>query len=257
MEKPTEQLILERTHSTKNALQTLANKYSMTGEKKPYLVLGSTVGGEAALVEPISGTDTPKRIDKKQRVAKYTSKFKLAKPRTALRQYISNVRRGKEQMEYAQVEALNRLWRLYMDELLFEHPNTKTEANHANMSANDLTQKLASADFQGAELLVSRARNPSLVGLKGIVVWDCKSCFVLALQACNPAQNDNKNSCATKSRCTLLKLVHKAGANFEFTLPHPASKLAYTFEIVGSRFCYRTADRAARKFKGRNVDDLV
>lgn len=309
MEKSIEQRILERTHSAQDAAKVLAEKYSMTGEKKPYLVLGSTMGGGggAGLGEEMVGLQAtktsdpnnavknlardPQRGKKTKKVA--TAKFKLAKPRAALRKYISELRNGTQKLPYDQVKSLNALWQEYMKELIFDNNtnngNGNGNGNSDSIVPRDATQKLASADFQGAEVTVTSARNPSLVGTKGIVIWDCKSCFVMA---CSPTsglshytrsgkphkkskivQHNPKqgNLGAGDMYPAVIKIIHKAGAQFGFELSSEPEcavnstegedgnqpSIRFSFDIIGSRFCFRTADRAARKFKNRSVDDLV
>ncbi|XP_065087793.1 ribonuclease P protein subunit p29 [Ochlerotatus camptorhynchus] len=78
-------------------------------------------------------------------------------------------------IRYEQIVPLNRLWRGYMGRYLGkERLPDVTEAQY-----NQLTSDILKADFHGAKISVIRAKNPSLVGIRGIVVLDTKGTFKL------------------------------------------------------------------------------
>lgn len=193
-----------------------------------------------------------------------------------------------------QFQQLNELWEGYMRELLFTSPD---EANTQRTNVGCMTLqyklglagKLASADYHGARLKVVSAHNPSLVGTEGIVIWEAKSSFVMVV-----SQKDCTLDNATiREKIGGLRIIEKRGSVFTFDvrINAPGSDTArndeggaandcgkvnmkmmnknqekenlnaqhetMTFEIVGSRFLYRTAERSGKKFKSRSIEDLL
>ncbi|EEP75814.1 conserved hypothetical protein [Uncinocarpus reesii 1704] len=158
----------------------------------------------------------------------------------------------KEEVKYEIFKKLNSLWVEYMWEVL----ELKKVADKGPMiTAMAHGAKLASADFHGAELQVVRSRCVSRVGVKGIVVRDSKFAFVLVTE-----KNEMK---------TGLVAIPKEHTVFRFEIPIPAlpstdndqppkpdSPKNLTFELHGSQFENRPADRANRKFKWKNLDYL-
>ena len=152
----------------------------------------------------------------------------------------------KEQQKYAIFEPLNRLWVGYMHEVL--GPGRPVTAVAA--------AKLASADYHGALLEVSRSRCASRVGVKGIVVKDTKYTFEVITTA-----NE-------------VKVLPKEHMVFRFEVPeqvHAEEKEENTmaiasepkkvpknlvFELHGDQFRHRAVDRANKKFKQHFLPDI-
>jgi len=147
----------------------------------------------------------------------------------------------KEQQKYAIFEPLHRLWIGYMHEILGPgRPVTGTVA-----------AKLASADYHGALVEVSRSRCASRVGVKGIVVKDTKFTFEVITEA-----NE-------------MKVLPKEHTVFRFEVPEPLTeekmdedheeketRKSLAFEIHGDQFQHRAVDRANKKFKQHFLPDL-
>ena len=74
--------------------------------------------------------------------------------------------------KYEIYEPLHHMWIGYMWEILGMIPGQS-----CYVTAQSAGSKLASADYHGAELMVTRSRCVGLVGLKGIVVRDTKFTF--------------------------------------------------------------------------------
>lgn len=170
---------------------------------------------------------------------------------------------------------LNKLWEGYMQELLFNNVSDPSQNNQQNNDTNSMTLahklslagKLASADFHGAKLKVVSAHNPSLVGFEGIVIWEAKSSFILVV-----AQKTTPHA-TIREKIGGLRIVEKRGTVFSFQVRVEGKEKEketggssalkgeedefMTFEIVGSRFMYRTAERSGKKFKSRSVEDLM
>jgi ribonuclease P protein subunit POP4 len=146
----------------------------------------------------------------------------------------------KQQQKYAIFEPLHRLWIGYMHEILGPgRPITGTVA-----------AKLASADYHGALIEVSRSRCASRVGVKGIVVKDNKFTFEVITDA-----NE-------------MKVLPKEHTMFKFEVPEPLTeekmdeghekemRKSLGFEIHGDQFQHRAVDRANKKFKQHFLPDL-
>jgi ribonuclease P protein subunit POP4 len=136
--------------------------------------------------------------------------------------------------KYDIYEPLHNLWLGYVREVLGTDLHTGGPAAAA---------KLASAEFHGAQVEVSRSRCPGRVGIKGIVVRDRKFVFEVI----------------TKKRG--LKVVPKEGTTFRVevpvsqTEPQP-SDTKFVFEILGDQLLLRSADRANRKFKAHFLKNV-
>ncbi len=150
----------------------------------------------------------------------------------------------KEQCKYEIFDGLNRLWVGYMHEVL--GPGRPVTAVAA--------AKLASADYHGANIEVSRSRCASRVGVKGIVVKDAKYTFEVV---------------TTKNE---LKVLPKEHTVFRFEVPEleqgkkmgeddgekiaQKCKKSLVFEIHGEQFQHRAVDRANKKFKHHFLSEL-
>ncbi|KAI9163817.1 Ribonuclease P protein subunit p29 [Paramyrothecium foliicola] len=141
--------------------------------------------------------------------------------------------------KYAIYEPLNKLWLGYAREVL---------GSDVHNGGPGAAAKLASAEFHGAEVEVSRSRCPGRVGIKGIVVRDRKFVFEII----------------TKKRG--LKVVPKEGTTFRVEVPiaredngtaTSASEQNFVFEILGDQLMLRSADRANRKFKAHFLKNAL
>lgn len=258
--------------------EVLTQRYSMVGSQKPILVLTPNEGKvvpKDVWKAPQENVKTPRT--RKQRL------LNDHKPRAALSQFLkaskTHQKTVKQVMDriyhskscettitkremdawtqlpkYSTYKNLNKLWNGYITDLLMVKEGEEINSNKKMTFA----QKLTSADFNGARITVIEARNPSIVGMTGIVAWEAKSNFVLiceggqcfekmdnleSLQLDNPGKDTNMGG---------LKMVDKSGSRF---IVHVDSG-NMEFEIIGSRFLFRTADRSGKKFKPKNVDLL-
>lgn len=189
----------------------------------------------------------------------------------------------------AQFAALNELWNGYVQELLFggaapqqicnlyfSTPKNETSGGLWDSELNEnlghrlaLAGKLASADFHGARIRVVSALNPSLVGMEGTVIWEAKTNFVVVVDQKRYAE-DSSNGGVVRPKYSLreqiggLRIVEKRGSVFRFTVrvegvgeADDGGDKEMEFDIVGSRFIYRTAERSGKKFKPKSVEDLL
>ncbi|THW16612.1 RNase P/MRP, p29 subunit [Aureobasidium pullulans] len=148
----------------------------------------------------------------------------------------------KEQQKYDIYVPIWKLWCAYMREIL-----GMEKSRYVN--AAGVGPLLASADYHGAMVDVVRCRCVGRVGIRGIVVKDTK--FTLEIIT-------GKNE---------LKTVPKEYTVFRFEVPFVEEdndgdsqmtepQKPFIFELHGSQFQNRAADRAARKFKQHIDPDL-
>ncbi|KAH0545521.1 hypothetical protein FGG08_000352 [Glutinoglossum americanum] len=160
--------------------------------------------------------------------------------------------------KYNIYEPLHQMWVGYMQELLGgQVPVTPA-----------VVAKLVSAEFVGAEVEVVRCRCVSRVGIKGIVVKDTRFMFEIVTR-----KDVVKSSLFLRLHSYRdpipLKVIDqslgipKEHAVFRFEIPTPEQPgedalepRNLVFELHGSQFEYRSTDRASKKFKQRNLDDL-
>lgn len=143
----------------------------------------------------------------------------------------------REGQKYATFLPLHNLWLGYIREILGSEVYTGGQGAAAKLSA---------ADFHGAQVEVVRSGCVGRVGIKGIVIKDTR--FVLGIIT-------PKNK---------IKTVPKEGTMFQVEVPpvdqpkasendggntRPAPAKNLVFEILGDQLCFRSADRASRRFK--------
>ncbi|GAA5883131.1 hypothetical protein JCM3774_005328 [Rhodotorula dairenensis] len=100
----------------------------------------------------------------------------------------------------------------------------------------NLQTKLIKAEFVGCMLSVKRAKNPSLVGLSGVVLQETQGTFKVV---------------TPKSQ---IKILPKLGTVFTLVLPlEPIPQTnegrELSFDLYGDSFAYRPADRVGKKWK--------
>lgn len=225
--------ILLRSHSKDDTERLLTDRYSLGGEQKPIINLNNT----NIPPKPIK-QQAPDLFKNQRRIARHALNNYIKESRKASKlasnlekRGISNINNNnidkalKNVPKYDSFLKLNQLWNNYIDDLM--------KHNHGT----PVTGKLASGDYHGADLTVTQSRNPTMVGINGICIWESKSAFIVCTK-----KND-------------LKILQKEGSKFKIN----AESLNHhhqTFEIIGSRFSFRTAERSGRKFKPKAVDDL-
>ncbi|BGP25853.1 ribonuclease P protein subunit POP4 [Rhodotorula toruloides] len=114
--------------------------------------------------------------------------------------------------------------------LLPTYPPRASPGTHVNVV--DLQTKLIKAEFVGFK----RAKNPSLVGIKGIVLQETQGTFKIVTPE------------------SQIKVLAKQGSVFTLVLPlapqgsetHPRK---LSFDLYGDAFAYRPADRVGKKWK--------
>ncbi|KAI8969747.1 Rof/RNase P-like protein [Pilobolus umbonatus] len=127
----------------------------------------------------------------------------------------------KEAHNYVLFEPLSQLWQGYMANLL--------------MGGNtNFQQKLIKSDFHGAPMTVIQSKNPSYVGVSGIMIQETLSVFKMITK-------ENK-----------LKSIPKNSCIFKIYIEH--NKKDYV--IYGQHMVSRPAERAVKKFKPKPTISL-
>ncbi|KAF8473818.1 Rof/RNase P-like protein [Kalaharituber pfeilii] len=153
---------------------------------------------------------------------------------------------------------LHKLWIGYVQEVLFGDSGTVPRSNgyggnaekgKVMIAGQELAAKIMSADLHGAEVKVVRSRCPTRVGLKGIVVKETKMTFEIVTTA------------------NLIKTIPKEHSIFEIEVPPKLSDTPpgavttgevrnLAFQIHGTNFMYKAADRGNKKFKAKPTWDI-
>jgi len=124
----------------------------------------------------------------------------------------------------------------------------------SGISPGSIQAKLVKADFTGINLLITSSRNPSLIGIKGIVIEETASTFRLVTMS------------------DKVKVVPKDGTMFRISFPaysprpvmervdgevsdpvdigdHIERSPQIQVNLLGSAFGFRSGDRAGKKFR--------
>ncbi|KYQ88938.1 RNase P protein subunit [Tieghemostelium lacteum] len=113
---------------------------------------------------------------------------------------------------------LHQLWLEYIKDLTNDLQNANCQV---------LASKIIKADLQGAIIQVTRSKNPTYIGQKGIIIQETESTFKIITQ-------ENKLNVILKEVCEF----HLEFYNFSTT-------------IYGKHFSFRNYERAVKKFKSR------
>ncbi|KAI0646959.1 RNase P/MRP, p29 subunit [Trametes meyenii] len=236
-------------------------KRSVTRSSDPAQAYASRVEGRQILL------DNPAR-ESKSKKAREEKRAERASERSRKASGILSKEEGrqkglwklrKEETKFHLFLPLHSLWLGYMSELLSLSSRPATTIGDpvvAMPSAAGIHAKLIKADFHGAIVTVRQSKNPCLVGLSGIVVHETENAFKVI------------------TRKDQLKLIPKSNSVFVFAVPLYAtaalSPLSWSpspcptvldlphieFELYGNHFCFRSAERAGRKFKHKETIEL-
>lgn len=112
------------------------------------------------------------------------------------------------------------------------------------LNMNVCLNKLSICDFNGCRIKVINSENLGYLGKEGIVLWDSQKTFIVI----------ENNSVGLDS----IKILNKSKTIFEVRLPiSKNAKHELIFHIIGDRLMYRSSDRVGKKFKNKNVKDLM
>ena len=278
---PLERHLLTRCYDSESRIQELlSSRYSVSGDQKPSLVLLPT-GMASDSNQPSLNTrlktrsmDAIRKQKTRYVVRDYVkttlnNQKKLVKKIQAHNRRYKNVDEAKRKTfpikkmiekysipQYSDFVAMNNMWQDYIQTLLFPNPDSSTLPGIGTM-----LPKLATADYHGCLLTVIDSSNKLLKGVRGIVVLDTQHTFILVVPQNEDAKdgNDHKTSFSPTEQVGGLRAIAKKGSLFGFDalIPKDNEEECLGFTIAGTRFEFRSPDRAARKFKNHKVNDLI
>lgn len=264
-------VLLGRAHSPTTAAELFTTKI----KQKPLLL--------RAALPPSASDHRALRRHVRLRKHAYFLRKRKPPPLSAKEKRVLGVHElKKDERRYAVYAGLHRMWVGYMQEVLSlkpagSGPNLVTPNVHGSL--------LASADYHGAEVQVVRSGCVDRVGLKGIVVRDTKFTFVIVTvkdevkSEPSPFPRSRRLSSSgslpllSHAALTHLAAIPKKDTIFRFGIPLPdtpadnavdvmdastrsSPPTDLVFELHGSQFEFRPADRANRKFKFKAMDYL-
>ncbi|KAG4302991.1 hypothetical protein PCANB_000673 [Pneumocystis canis] len=128
---------------------------------------------------------------------------------------------------------LHNLWKEYIKEIIGFNP------------PSIISQKLLKADMHGTKMKVVRSRCPSRVGIEGICIKETKKTFVLITEKNQQKIVPKENSIFS---IEIEQAFNSADLNESET---NGNKHIMVFEIAGSHFMYRAAERVGKKIKSK------
>lgn len=255
-----ERHLLTRCYDDGERIEELLNtRYNMNGDQKPTIMFTGVATMAPKKDESPSllksslnkrRAATTRRLVKKYILLTITKQKLLAQ--THRKEITPEVLRSHRIPLIEDFLPMNRLWQSYAWGLIHAGSVTSTV----------VLPKLALADYNGCLLTVTKAKNPQLVGMRGIVVWDSQHSFVMVVPRGPDARpwSSEQESFTPLELIGGLRMVPKKGTIFEFDVAEPegAGTLddAYGFALIGSRFEVRLIERLGKKFKAHSVDDL-
>ncbi|GAA5950508.1 hypothetical protein JCM21900_004834 [Sporobolomyces salmonicolor] len=128
------------------------------------------------------------------------------------------------------------------------HEPVPADAQDLQINVVNLQTKLVKAEFVGCILSVKRAKNPSLVGLKGIVLQETQGTFKLVTPASQiKALMPRTSSVVAKQGSVFTLAVPLRPSTSTSTSPPTARELQ--LDLFGGSFAHRSAERVGRKWK--------
>ncbi len=238
------QNLLRRAHSPTSAARIFAEKV----QSKPLLLQPTVNTDKRALRRHVRERRQQYHLRKQVRKG---NKPLSAKEKRQLGIY----RLKKEEVEgegaWEVYKGLNELWNGYMLEVLGYVRNGKVLEGWEKKEVGVQTQGslLASADMHGADVEVLGSRDVGRVGTCGIVVRETKYSFVVV--------GEQKRQWTVPKKGTAFAVTVRLPTAFQHGESNENGKLrTVVFEVRGSLFEYRPAERANRKFKWRSVNDV-
>jgi RNase P/RNase MRP subunit p29 len=180
-----------------------------------------------------------------------------------------------ENITYESLLQVHHLWLGYIQRLLglvdqndqINQNIIQTSSNSSNALINPANQSaiqstIVKADFTGAPIRVIRSKNPSLVGIQGIVAKEGESTFQLISQPKSIESEDKRRKSVNK-----VKIIPKQGCVFivQITIPGQQNTKIDPFTpdigkieitLYGNQLCNTLPTRATKKFKARKTIEL-
>ncbi|KAG8885514.1 hypothetical protein FRB97_000839 [Tulasnella sp. 331] len=167
---------------------------------------------------------------------------------------------------------IHRLWLAYVVELFNLPDGPEGELDQENLpSTSTMHGKLVKADFHGAIITVKESKNAATTRLSGIIVHETENTFKIVTKEDKLKVIPKRNTIFT-FRVPVHGLPHSEISSYPLdsaattpNAPPPTYSLlaspldtvaSLEFDLYGNQFCFRSADRATKKFKHKEtVDD--
>ncbi|KAJ3480942.1 hypothetical protein NLI96_g8000 [Meripilus lineatus] len=251
-------------------------KSNLTRTSDPSQIYSNRVQGRQILL------DTPERESRarKERISRrneeLTSRRKAGVIRKQEVKQKGLWKLSKAETKFDNFLPLHFLWLDYMSELLNLTPPPSPPETHGgggvSSNASNIHTKLVKADFHGSILTVRQSKNPCLVGLSGIVVHETENAFKIVTQKDSLKLVPKPHSifvlflplyASTTSKHVMEPTTAPSidtadnapsssenGRKYVLDLPH------MELELYGNQFCFRSSDRASKKFKSKETIEL-
>lgn len=269
-----ERRLLSRSFDSHERIEELlTTRYGLSGGLKPSIVFKkqeTNVKSKGLLAKDSVDLITKNRkVDTRNEMKAYIKKT-LSSQKKLIKKIVAHNKKVKDMKsnpfpltkfldrysipKFEDFATMNRLWQGYMQDLLF--------TNGQVPPILPMLPKLAAADYHGCLLTVIQSRNTTLVGIRGIVVWDTQHSFILCVPRNEDAKewNEDLKEFSANDQVGGFKAVPKKGTLFGFDVILPSKDEdddeCIGFTIIGSRFEFRSTDRLGKKFKSHKVDDL-
>ncbi|KZT57639.1 hypothetical protein CALCODRAFT_469457 [Calocera cornea HHB12733] len=164
----------------------------------------------------------------------------------------------KEDAKWSLFLPIHHLWLGYIAELLQLPPPPSDEILHSHDPAQHklpnvpgMQAKLVKADLHGSILSVKRAKNLDLKGRGGIVVHETENTFKV-VTAQDQLKQIPKRGSVFSLRVPLYQMRPGAGEGGGDAEGVPWME----FELYGNQVCFRSSERASRKFKFKETIEL-
>ncbi|KAJ7703943.1 Rof/RNase P-like protein [Mycena rosella] len=165
------------------------------------------------------------------------------------------------QAKFALFLPLHHLWMGYMSELL--NLPQRTGAAPRVPSGAAMHPKLLKADFNGSMMTVHQSKNIAILGISGIVIQETEGTFKVVTKENKVKVLPKQNSIFTFAVPVYSTLPATHNATAPLPIPEPGDSLHTVLdaahvriELHGNQFCFRSADRAGRKFKAKESIEL-
>ncbi|KAJ7044692.1 Rof/RNase P-like protein [Mycena alexandri] len=167
------------------------------------------------------------------------------------------------QAKFALFLPLHRLWLGYMSELLnLPQPSSGPPRPPSGAAMHP---KLLKADFHGSIVTVYQGKNTAILGISGIVINETEGTFNVVTKENKLKVLPKRNSIFTFALpvYSTLPPTHDPAAPLPLPIAEPGEGLETVLdgphvrlELHGNQFCFRSADRAGRKFKAKESIEL-
>ncbi|KAF9522153.1 RNase P/MRP, p29 subunit [Crepidotus variabilis] len=250
---------------------------NLSGSSDPMAMYNARVKGRQILLENPAKESRLRKMQEERRTKKMTQK---ERKKVGLIGRREAKQKGVWKFDSAQARfrlflPLHQLWMGYMSELLNlqqrpAQPVSRDMVKKAMPSASSMHPKLLKADFHGSIVSVSQSKNPSIVGVSGIVIYETENTFKVITREDKVKTIPKQNSVFSFAvpLYSTLSASHHDDASLPIPTPLDSSGEAaetlktvldtehLLFQLYGNQFRFRSADRAGRKFKHKETIEL-